>query len=46
MIHALIKTVFPHSVALKRSVVQLSVENDKNLSYICTKKTLKVIDFA
>ena len=41
MIHALIKTVFPHSVALKRSVVQVSVENYKNLSYICTKNHQK-----
>ena len=43
--HALIKTVFPHFVALKRSIVQFSVENDKNLSYICTKSP-KMIDFA
>ncbi len=30
-------TVFPHFVALKRSIVQVSVAKDKNLSYICIK---------
>jgi hypothetical protein len=43
MIYALIKTVFPRSVALKRSVVRVSVENNKNLSYICPKNHQKSI---
>ena len=38
MIHALIKTAFPHSVALKRSVVQVSVETIR----ICLIFALKI----
>ena len=39
MIYALTITVFPRFFALKRSVIQVFVENNKNVSYICTKTT-------
>jgi hypothetical protein len=44
MIHPLVKIVFPHFITKKRSVVQVSVGNYKNLSYICTKNHQKMID--